>query len=84
MSEPDLLELVRLIKISMTTAPNWSIYDLDSEMHWRIAMPRIMSATEATFIARSLGLVVGQYVFCSNTDNNGKTQVIKIYVVPQK
>jgi hypothetical protein len=43
-------------------------------------MPHIMSSEEQLYITQGLGLTVGKYAFGGNTDNNGKTQVIKIYV----
>lgn len=77
---PEIDELVRLIKISMSRLPHRSEYTDSSEWCWRIAMPHWMSPEEQLALEQGLGLSVGEYQFCGNTDNNGKTQVMKIYV----
>lgn len=76
----DIPELIRLIKISMSRLPHRSEYTVESEWCWRIAMPHIMAPEEQVEIIMGLGLPVGQFRFCGNTDNNGKTQVMKIFV----
>lgn len=76
----ELDDLIRLIKVSISSPPHRSSTTTDAEWHWRIAMPHIMSSEEQLYITQGLGLTVGKYVFGGNTDNNGKAQVIKIYV----
>lgn len=76
----DLDELIRLIKVSISSPPHRSSTTTDANWHWRIAMPRIMSSEEQLYITQNLDLTVGKYAFSGNTDNSGKTQVIKIYV----
>ena len=77
---PEIDELVRLIKITMSSLPHRSEYTAGTEWCWRIAMPHWMSPEEQLALEQGLGLLPEDYVFCGNTDNNGKTQVMKIWV----
>lgn len=82
MPSTDIPELVRLIKITMSKPPHQDVFDLAIKPYWRVAMPRHMSPEDQIALTTGLGLVVGQYQFCGNTDNNGKTQVLKIHETP--
>lgn len=82
MPSSDIPELVRLIKITMSKPPHQDAFDSSIKPYWRVAMPRLMAPEDQIALTAGLGLVVGQYQFCGNTDNNGQTGVLKIYETP--